>query len=272
MFKDILIPMLMGEIPEAAVRTAGAIARRYDAHVAALVGVSMITPNAQAWASYPEGVCVTLRQAAEAAATAMAGRAEARLAREGISHEVRRCTNIWMTTPEMAATSALYADLVVMGRSSAWGEAEHRLFSAQLVAGGRPLLLVPESDSTGGDFDHVVVAWRSSREVARTVHDALPLLQQARLVDILVIDDGADANAGEDLRRHLLMHGVSATVVHRDSGRLSDGDCILEHATQSGAQLIVAGAYSHARALEQVFGGATRTLVEKSKLPLLFSH
>ena len=74
------------------------------------------------------------------------------------------------------------------------------------------------------------------------------------------------------LMGHLERHGVSATVVRRSGKHADAGEAILEHARESGADLIVAGGYSHPRALEQVFGGVTRHLLEHSPIPVLFSH
>lgn len=277
MFKDILIPMVMGEIPEAAVRTACAIAGRYEAHVGALVGISMVTPNAAAWAYYPEGLYATLKETAEATAAAMGKRVEARLARETVAHEVRRCTSIWLTTTEMTTVSVRYADLIVMGRSDFASDAEQRLFDGLLPGAGRPLLLVPNATRTNAPFEHVVVAWKSSREAARALHDALPFLQQARSVDVLVVDEGhhpeAEPDSNEErLCRHLLGHGVRANLVRRDNRDMPSGERILDYAAESRAQLVVAGGYSHARSFEYVFGGVTKTLFERAMLPVLFSH
>ena len=69
MFKDILVPMILGELPEAAVSAACTIARVFDAHVDALVGISMITPNAAAWSYYPEGLYATLKESARPRST-----------------------------------------------------------------------------------------------------------------------------------------------------------------------------------------------------------
>lgn len=60
--------------------------------------------------------------------------------------------------------------------------------------------------------------------------------------------------------------------IHETSLAKSTGQAILMHAQESHADLIIAGGYSRARALEQVFGGVTRHLLEHSAIPVLFSH
>jgi NADP-dependent 3-hydroxy acid dehydrogenase YdfG len=81
-----------------------------------------------------------------------------------------------------------------------------------------------------------------------------------------------DDLAGCDIATHLARHGLAVNVVHRPRAAQSTGQSILMHARESHADLIVAGGYSRARALEQVFGGVTRNLLEHSPIPVLFSH
>ena len=277
MFKDIVLPIFHGEICEAAVHAACAIASSHQGHLSALVGVSMITPNAAAWAYYPEGMYASLKESADTAIDAIANKLKARLARESVSHEIRRCSSVWLTSAEMAVVGARYADLIVMGRSNAPSDGERRLFTSLLVGSGRPLLLVPEMAPEADRFEHVVVAWKSSREAARALHDALPLLRKARSVDVLVVDDasarGPETDAQEaQLSQHLTRHGIVARQVRRERGDTPVDLAIIDHTAESRAHLIVAGGYSHARALEQVFGGVTRTLFEHAARPVLFSH
>ncbi len=49
-------------------------------------------------------------------------------------------------------------------------------------------------------------------------------------------------------------------------------DIILSFARDHGMDLIVVGAYSHARSVEMLFGGVTRTLLKLAPVPLLMSR
>jgi nucleotide-binding universal stress UspA family protein len=49
-------------------------------------------------------------------------------------------------------------------------------------------------------------------------------------------------------------------------------DIILSYAADHGIDLIVIGAYSHARSVEMLFGGVTRTLLKLAPVPLLMSR
>ena len=52
----------------------------------------------------------------------------------------------------------------------------------------------------------------------------------------------------------------------------STGEALLELAEVSGADLIVTGAYGHARFRELVLGGVTRHLLTHAPIPVLIAH
>lgn len=277
MFKDILVPLLAGDIHESALATACALATPLGSHVVALVGVSVVTPSAAAWAYYPAGVYETLNEVAQATTAALAQAVDQRLSREAVAHEIRRSDSFWLTSTELAAMHARYSDLVVLGLGRPLQDADTRVFSGVLSGGGRPVLVVPSGTSSGATYGHVVVAWKPSREATRSVHDAMPMLEQARSVDVVMIEpemgQGAhDDLAGCDIATHLARHGLAVNVVRRPRAAQSTGESILLHAQQCQADLIVAGGYSRARALEQLFGGVTRYLLENATIPVFFSH
>ncbi|MCB1571493.1 MAG: universal stress protein, partial [Xanthomonadales bacterium] len=71
---------------------------------------------------------------------------------------------------------------------------------------------------------------------------------------------------------HLARHGVHANVVSIPSMGTTTEQAIMRFVGESGADLLVAGGYSHSRLREHVFGGVTRGLFWQSPTPVLFSH
>lgn len=276
MYKDILVPLSRGEIHEPALRQACALADAHKGHVAALVAMSLAAPIAAAWIYYPAGVYESMEEAARATVRELAQAVERRLAGESVPHEVRRSTSFWLTNAEVAALHARHADLTVLGVSRPVQDAQWRLLSGLLAGSGRPLLMVPEAAVARGRFEHAVLAWKSSREAARALNDALPLLVRTRTVEVLRIereDERAPTPMPDrDLLAHLRRHGVDAQIVHRPAARGATGEALVAYARTRGADLIVAGGFSRARALEQIFGGVTRHLIEHAGVPVLFSH
>ena len=154
----------------------------------------------------------------------------------------------------LLAEAAHASDLVVTSRGGALGTAE------QLVtATGVPVLVLPPDAPR--DFGRVVlVAWKGSPEAARAVHDALPFLQHAAAKRVVLCAVGEEAAAGlDDAAAMLERHGVPVQPerVDRTDGR-STGEILLAQAAAHGADLLVMGAYGHARLRELVFGGVTR--------------
>src|SRR5262249_44439174 len=138
-------------------------------------------------------------------------------------------------------------------------------------------LLVPHA----GRFEHVghapLLAWDGSHGAARAVADALPFLRRARVVHVVQFDrhvgeSGAiDQSAVHGVVRWLGRHGVEAQANVRFTG--SDvGNALLSHAADVGADLLVMGAWGHARWAERLLGGATRTVMASMTVPVLASH
>lgn len=123
----------------------------------------------------------------------------------------------------------------------------------------------------------VFVAWNSSAAAARAAHVALPYLKGADEVVIGCFDpvtspdqDGADP--GTDIASWLSHHGCHVTLTQYPSGGQEIGKCIQDRAVEAGADLVVMGAYGHARMIQAVFGGTTRTMMAQTRLPVLMAH
>ncbi|WP_342241764.1 universal stress protein [Inquilinus sp. OTU3971] len=111
-----------------------------------------------------------------------------------------------------------------------------------------------ERRSSQGDLVAVVV-WNGSREAARAVADAFPLLQRARQVDVVAIaPPKVDQIPGIDIARHLAGHDVRANVVAREGIDLDAAREILNCIADRGADLLVMGCYGQARLHEMIFG------------------
>jgi nucleotide-binding universal stress UspA family protein len=149
--------------------------------------------------------------------------------------------------------------------------------NAALLESGRPALAIPYIGTRGPVGDVALIALDHSRESARAVADALPLLAKARKVFVLAITAAAEEVFGETQARGQVVaflrgHGVDAEVHHLDRPNIAIGELLLSQAADLGADLIVMGAYGHARLQEFVVGGVTRTMLEAMTVPVLMSH
>jgi nucleotide-binding universal stress UspA family protein len=148
-------------------------------------------------------------------------------------------------------------------------------FAGELVLGaGRPVLLVPYAGRYADAGKRVLIAWNASREAARAVADALPLLVRADAVDVVAFAPGGDHGEvpGADLAHYLARHGVKANAAVDSAPEVAIGERILTRAADTDADLIVMGAYGRSRLSELVLGGATRTLLAAMTVPVLMAH
>lgn len=174
------------------------------------------------------------------------------------------------------AQQALYADLLVLGQRTA---DENRdvdvpadFVSSVLIASGRAAIVVPHIAKAPVKLDRVLVAWKPTREAARAVTAALPILQQARKVTVASFDEGDEAAAEAGIVGYLRQHGVQASFKREVASEGDVGDQLLSLAADEQSDLLVMGCYGHGRAREWVLGGASRTVIESMTIPVLMSH
>ncbi len=117
----------------------------------------------------------------------------------------------------------------------------------------------------------VVVAWNGAPEVGVALRQALPLLKCAESVHLVTIGDRVCIYPPDGAARYLSRHGVKCELVVRPTGDSVAG-ALLDAALEFSAGAIVMGGYGHSRLREFFLGGATREMLETSRVPLLFGH
>lgn len=172
-----------------------------------------------------------------------------------------------------------YADLAVLGQPEPGqarlpeGAVDHVLFGA-----GRPALVVPYVGHYPAVGRKVLVGWNGSREAARALNDALPLLAGADEVWVVAFQRAPREGPGRlprlDVTAHLAAHGVKARydVVLIDPDGLDAADALLNRSFDEGCDLIVAGAHAQPGLSGPRAGGSTRSLLKAMTAPVLFSH
>lgn len=246
------------------------LAKRFDAHLIGL-GAEAFEPVNYAFA---ESVVVQMLRD-QIDTDAASAEARFRGAAAGLEHACSWAFE--MTAPESAmAAYARGADLVIARRLEPDSSAGNLCSPAALVVDiGAPLLLVPDSE-TPLSARSILIAWRDGPQARRALADALPFLQAAETVRLLEVGGSSGRAAQEaaldQVRARLSRLGVKVEAQVIDQADSSVAAQIERAAESAGADLIVAGAYSHRRLQEWVLGGVTRDLTRGSERYVLFSH
>jgi nucleotide-binding universal stress UspA family protein len=218
--------------------------------------------------------------------------AERKAADEAATSNVRRCFEAISAKRDLSAEfrvirrggpdedltlSSLHSDLVVIGQRELQELNGYTSPEKLLLSSGAPILVIPSGWKSESIGNKILVGWNASREARRAIGDALPFLVAASSVTLLVVDSEERAGRhgeepGADIALYLTRHGARVDVEQVLSKGAPVADIILSHAADHGMDLIVIGAYSHARFVEMVFGGVTRTLLRQTPVPILLSR
>lgn len=280
-FNTLLVHIDESKRSETRVQIAAALANQFDAHLigTAVTGVSRFIYQEGNIGSSDPNLLVHLAFLRERAEKAV----------QGFHHNIQA---LGVDSYESSIANdeagggiglqAHYADLVVIGQT----DPDENSPSVSpdfpeyiIMHAGRPVLIIPYA----GEFEtlgkHALIAWDGSREATRAINDALPLLQRAELVSVVIFNanvthDGANSHGeevGADIGLFLARHGLKVEVI-RQKTTLDIGNALLSLAHDINADLLVMGGYGHSRFREMIMGGATRTILESMTLPVLMSH
>ena len=84
--------------------------------------------------------------------------------------------------------------------------------------------------------------------------------------------EGHGAIPSADICAHLARHGIKAEAHHSYADDMDAGEVLLSRAADRGSDLLVMGAYGHARWRELVLGGLTNFVLKHMTVPVLMSH
>ena len=193
----------------------------------------------------------------------------------GISAETRVLDATFGGAATRFAQIARRFDLAVVGQAQREGGAGDELITeGALFESGRPIVVVPYIQQRGLTLERVLACWDGSRTAARAIGDAMPFLERAKAVDIVIVTEErkSEEMTGTNMRAHLARHGVAANVKRVTKGDIAIEDVLLSYAADSGADFMVMGGYGHSRLREFILGGVTRGILASMTVPVLMSH
>jgi nucleotide-binding universal stress UspA family protein len=275
--KSILIGLTEeGDAHEASVAMAYglAMAREAGSHVTIQAASLKLMLTHAFVSNLAASLVATENQRLHSLATAAAEAARQDAAAAGVS-----CTSeaSHLAYPDLVRSFTAQArvhDLTILDAEPVAHAVDRGLMEAVLTDSGRPVLVVPPGRAVF-EAARIVVAWDGSAKAARALNEALPFLRAADEVDLVVVTgekDLANAVPGWEVAPHLVRHGVSVTVSDLPVEQGDVAETLRRRATQSGADMLVMGAFVHSRLREMILGGTTQSLLKDSPVPLFLSH
>jgi nucleotide-binding universal stress UspA family protein len=274
MIKDLVVKL--GSESDFAADYAASVAQAFGAHLGAVAFVyEPVIPGALLGGVPTELIEVQREENSKAARDAVA-RFEAATAGRGLSTETRILDASIAGAADLFARIARRYDLAVVGQAlPEEGAAQELLIEGALFESGRPVIIVPYIQKAPLKLDRVLVCWDASKPATRAIADAIPFLQRAGRVDIVVIaGEGGKAGelAGVRMATHLARHGVTVEIKRIPAGGTEVQTAIQAHLADTGADFLVMGGYGHSRLREFILGGVTRTILKSMTVPVLMSH
>jgi nucleotide-binding universal stress UspA family protein len=277
-FKDILLALTSypDPTPASVAEDAVAIAASFGAHVAAVAcEVHVEVPGhflSGSTANIPEIIAGETQKSRNSARDMLAA-FDAAAEKSGIPHETQLEKCPTFAVPDLLVDYARLRDLTIVPVPESY---DQWYAEAVIFGSGRPVLVLPEVPRARPfKLGTVAVAWDFSRAAARAVSDAMPLLEKARNVRIVTVTNEKrldSKHSGEALARNLARHGIDVVLDKVDANGRPIGEVLEAYTVSHRIDVLVMGAYGNPRWRQFILGGATKSLLSKPPLPILFSH
>lgn len=183
----------------------------------------------------------------------------------------------WLTIAgddeEILAACARRFDLTILPPSITASLGWRRITAADIgLSSGGPIMVLPDQDAAPTLGERVLIAWKGTRESARALHDAWPLIATAKEVHVLVVAPKGEGGPEGMLQRHFERHGCKPNLIVDRSDDASAGAVLRRQVEALGVDLVVMGLYGRPRLQELVLGGVSRDLLSAAPAPLFLSH
>jgi nucleotide-binding universal stress UspA family protein len=275
MLKDVVVNLSSRGQRDFAAEYAISIAAMFGAHI---TGVSFVyepvIPDGTL-GGVPVDLIELQREENTKAANDAVSRFDAAAKKAGVSAETRILDATFGGGATRFAQIARRFDVAVVGQAQRErGAADELMIEGALFESGRPLVVVPYIQKRGMTLERVLACWDGSRTAARAIGDAMPFLERAKAVDIVIVAEArkSEEMTGANMSAHLARHGVPASVKRIAKGDIAIEDALLSYAADSGADFMVMGGYGHSRLREFILGGVTRGILASMTVPVLMSH
>lgn len=277
MYKDLLVEIDGSKTSEKRIDYAIRLAQRFDAHLTGLYIIQAFVPPMAVEAYVTRDMEALIYASETEQANEALDRFRAAAERAGVQFETRSDKGPHHDLARILGLHGRYADLVIVGQQDPNDRGVSLNPGDVVLSSGAPIMIVPHIGAPANTAEKVTIAWNASRELARAVREAIPLLEKAKSVDVVCFKPTTTASGhgelpGADIGLYLSRHGIQVDVQILEGGDIDVGNALLSHIADCGSDLLVMGGYGHSRLREAVMGGATRTILDTMTVPVLMAH
>jgi nucleotide-binding universal stress UspA family protein len=261
--------------PEGLLRFATELAAAHGAHLSVGIGsIKLSAPAAIVVRQARELIAQAndeRRRHAQRFATDIAAGAQA----AGVVASVELAHDDYVAAAKRLAGLARACDVAVMQADDQTVSLTEGVLEEVLFNSGRPVIVVPQDWSGPARAARIIVAWDGGAKAARALGDAMPLIAAASEVEIVVVSGDPDARKkmeGAEIAPHVARHCANVRVTTLPAPGGDVAAALGAHASMTRADLIVMGAFAHARLRQLVLGGVTSTMTARPPVPVLLSY
>jgi nucleotide-binding universal stress UspA family protein len=274
--KDLAVAFNASDNSKAAVKLAVQMCRKYEATLTGIYTHMPVKFESQVEIWISDEMKASLEKADASSVSAIEGAFRKSVAESDFDGPVE-----WLSPTgrpnDLLAKSARYHDILLIGQYTNPDRAQRRVRAEELVMNsGKPIIIVPAGYQVRPFTGHAAVAWDGSRPAARALSDAMQILETKERLDVVTVGAsgaGVGKNAGaQDVVTYLSRHGINAKLTNLSASREGVGATILGYCSETDPDILVMGAYGHARLREELFGGVTRHILENANVPVLMAH
>ena len=286
MYEDMLITIDADNVDEEFIRFSAEMAKNFESDLIAVIGAT-VTPTVLPIAGFGAGGGILIDSAAttDDLADARKHADEAKMKVEEILASAKQTASIHTVSgspvniADFAVRVARACDLYICFNPLKDDEAatDRTIFESVLRQGACGAFVAPRGFTVKGASKRIIVAWNNSPEAARAVRIAMPFLQKASRVTVLLVDPdlrqaGGDFRPGDELTQHLARYGVKtdlSRVTSAEIGVAAAIDAELEH---KDARMVVMGGYGQSALKDWVLGSVAREFLETANIPILMAN
>jgi len=283
--RRILVPIRGDGKGENVLDHALALGRPFNAHIE----VVQCRPGTKDLIPFGVSVPAILRKQIEESGEELAGEEEARITKLfheyaarhnlplieiGAKHPSDKMSATWRVErgkqANMVSLRGRLADVIAVAKPDRERNLGRNTLEAALMNTGSLVMMCP-METPGRIGAHVAIAWNGSRESARAIALAMPVLRSAEKITIMTIKGEKLELDGTAVLGYFSDHDLAAEHVEIPAGD-GVGAALLAGARTAGADSLLMGAYGNSRGKELVFGGVTRYVVEHATMPVFMAH